>query len=461
MYFSCGAAEIFGFSSGDGKSNCIFDFVHPDDAGGLRAKYNQLTSGLICGFSHQHRVCRQDGTYRWLESSYVSALDNPLIKGVAITSRDITERKQAESQLAQREEIFPARGRRGRRCDLRMGSDTRHRASLPAGCSRSWVSSPRTWLRWWMPGGSVSIPATSTPRPRQIGLALIEGRGWTTTYRIRDARGSYRSMLERGLIQRNPNGDPVRAIGCCVDVSEIKRLTDLLAEAQRTAKMGGWEYSYSTLELCWTEEMFNIYETSPAEFVVSWESMLAQCTPESRQRFHDAWERADSTDGRLDLELEIVTLQESSHLDPSDRAGREDRRPCGACFRIGRQDIQEQKVAQIALKNSTDWLKLSMGMVHMHAWRWDKLADKFDFAIVDRQRGAFANDVSQHEAAHAACAPEGPDGLEPAPSRTLFATTPTCRRKSGSRSKTAATVPTRPSLGRSTMRPALLKGSWG
>ena len=28
-------------------------------------------------------------------------------------------------------------------------------------------------------------------------------------------------------------------------------------------KMGGWEYSYSTLELTWTEEMFRIFETTP------------------------------------------------------------------------------------------------------------------------------------------------------------------------------------------------------
>ena len=142
---------------------------------------------------------------------------------------------------------------------------------------------------------------------RQIGLALIDGRGWTVTYRIRDARGRYRSMLERGLIQRNSAGDPLRAIGCCVDVTEIKRLTDLLGEAQRTAKMGGWEYSYSTLELTWTDEMFRIFGVSPDRFVVSWESMLTQCTPESRERFHSAWRRADLTNGDLDLELEITT----------------------------------------------------------------------------------------------------------------------------------------------------------
>ena len=220
---------------------------------------------------------------------------------------------------------------------------------------------------------------------RQIGLALIQGRGWATSYRIRDARGRYRSMLERGLIQRNAQGDPVRAIGCCVDVSEIKRLTDLLAEAQRTAQMGGWEYSYTTLDLAWTEEMFRIYETTPAEFVPSWDATLAQCTPESRDRFHEAWRRAESTDGVFDIEVEIITLKGRriwvrviAHFEMLDG------RPVRSYGSV--QNIHEQKLAQLALETSTGWLKLSMQMAHMHAWRWDKASDALEFAIVDHQK---------------------------------------------------------------------------
>src|ERR1700682_2842125 len=65
---------------------------------------------------------------------------------------------------------------------------------------------------------------------KAASVGLLGGRGWTATYRIRDARGRYRSILERSLVQRNASGDPVRVIGCCVDVSQIKRITDLLSE---------------------------------------------------------------------------------------------------------------------------------------------------------------------------------------------------------------------------------------
>ena len=411
IYFSSGAGDTFGYSSAEGRSNCIFDFVHPDDVGVLRAKYKQLISGLICGFSHHHRVRRQDGNFCWLESSYVSALDNPLIKGIAITSRDITERKQAEMQLAQREEVF------------RLAADAVDGVIFEWDLTRGIVHRSRGVLEILGIEPEDLAPVVDAWRERihprdldastrQIGLALIEGRGWTTTYRIRDARGRYRSMLERGLIQRNANGDPVRAIGCCVDVSEIKRLTDLLAEAQRTAKMGGWEYSYTTLDLRWTEELFNIYETSPAEFIVSWESALAQCTPESRQLFHDNWKEAETTDGKLDLELEIITLKNHRvWIRLIGQVEKLDGRPVRAFGSA--QDIQEaesradraqeqHRLAQ-AVDGHGSHAPLALGQTE----RQVRLCDRRSAA------GASADDVPEHEGADAPCASQGSHGLEP------------------------------------------------
>ena len=384
QYVSGGVTNTLGYTCEERHLNSIFDHVHTDDAGPLRAKFNRLTAGEIDRFTHQYRLRHKDGSYRWLETIYVSALNNPLINGVVINSHDITERKEAEVKFAQREEVF------------RLAADAVEGIIFEWDITRGIVHRSRgvqeilgiepediapasdAWCERIHPLDLAAVR-------RDIAVALINGRGWTTTYRIRDSRGRYRSMLERGLIQRNAGGDPLRAIGCCVDVSEIKRLTDLLAETQSAAKMGGWEYSYSTRELTWTDEMFRIFETTPADFIVSWESMLAQCTPESRQRFHEASVHAESTDGQLDLELEITTLKSRriwvrmiGHLEKLEG------RPFRAFGSL--QNVQAQKLAQISLENSTDWLKLSMNMAHMHAWRWDKARDEFEFAIVDGQQ---------------------------------------------------------------------------
>jgi PAS domain S-box-containing protein len=47
------------------------------------------------------------------------------------------------------------------------------------------------------------------------------------------------------------------------------------------------------------------------------------------------------------------------------------------------QNIQDKKLGQLALENSTDWLKLSMNMANMHAWRWDRAQNSFEFANLE------------------------------------------------------------------------------
>jgi PAS domain S-box-containing protein len=382
LYVSAGIIDSLGYAPEERLSQSVFDCVHPDDVGALRLKYSELCDSTLQGFSRQLRARHKDGSYRWLEWSCISALDNPNINGVVVNARDITERKQAEACLAQREEVFKlaadavngiifewdlTRGvvRRSRGVHDVLGMDPKELEAVGAWSERI-------------------HPQDSAPYEAKTAAALASGRGWTATYRIRNTRGRYRAILERALIQRGANGDPIRAIGCAVDVSEIKRLTDLQGEAQRVTKMGGWEYSYATNELEWTEEMFRIYETTPAEFGVSWSSMMAQCPAESRQRLDEAIVMAESTDGNLDLELEIITLKNQRiWVRLVGQIEKLDRRPFRAFGSL--QNIQAQKLAKIALENSTDWLKLSMNMAHMHAWRWNRSTDTLEFAIVDGQ----------------------------------------------------------------------------
>jgi PAS domain S-box-containing protein len=384
QYVSGGVLNSLGYTSEEWHSSALFENVHPDDVEALRAEYRQLVGGEIKTCSLEFRVRHKDGSYRWLESNCTSALDNPLIGGVVVNSRDITERKLAECRLAQREEVF------------RLAADAVDGVIYEWDVASGYVHRSRGVLEvlglepddleatieaWW----ERVHPRDFEALKKATNLGLLSGRGWTSTYRIRDAWGRYRSILERSLVQRDAGGDPVRAIGCCVDVSEIKRITDLLAETQRIAKMGGWEYSYVARELTWTDEMFRIFEASPGELEVSWDSMLAQCTPESLQRFHDAFNRFEGADAQIDLELEVTTLKNRriwvriiGHLELLDG------RPFRAFGSV--QNVQAQKLAQIALENSTGWLKLSMNMAHMHAWRWDRAQDVFEFAIHDGQK---------------------------------------------------------------------------
>jgi PAS domain S-box-containing protein len=148
--------------------------------------------------------------------------------------------------------------------------------------------------------------------------------------------------------------------------------------------MGGWEYSYAARELTWTEEMYRIFETTAAEFTPSLASIRARFAPEARQRVVAAAAAAGRSNGNFDLELEIMTLTNRrlwirliGHFETLDG------RPFRAFGSV--QNIQSQKLAQMALENSTGWLKLSMNMAKMHAWRWDRASDSLEFACLDGQ----------------------------------------------------------------------------
>jgi PAS domain S-box-containing protein len=381
-YITGGILNSLGYTVEERRSNSIFEHMHPDDAEPIRAKFAQLVNGDIRSFSHQFRARHKNGSYRWLESNYVAALDNPLVNGVVINSRDITERRLAESKLAMREEVFKLASDAVNgvifEWDLIQGTVHRSRGVREVlGIDAVDLAEEGAWT-------ARVHPADRPDYGKAIAAALQAGRGWTLTYRLRAGDGAYRAMMERALIQRSEDGSPVRVIGCCVDVSEIKRLTNLLAEAQLAAKMGGWEYSFATRELTWTDEMYRIYETHPKEFAVSWEAMFGQCRLESRQRFDHAYAAAITGAGEFDLELEIVTLQgRSLWVRIIGRIDKQHGRPTRVCGSI--QNIQAQKMAQIGLENSTGWLKLSMNMAHLHAWRWDRATDRLEFAIVDGQ----------------------------------------------------------------------------
>src|SRR5207244_3054173 len=98
-YMSGGVANVLGYDPEERRSNEIFEHIHPDDLEELESKYLELIDGAASAFTRQYRVRHRDGSYRWLESSWVSALDNPLVNGIVVNTRDITERKEAEYTL--------------------------------------------------------------------------------------------------------------------------------------------------------------------------------------------------------------------------------------------------------------------------------------------------------------------------------------------------------------------------
>ena len=89
-------------------------------------------------------------------------------------------------------------------------------------------------------------------------------------YRMRTKSGSWHWILDRGkVVQRAPDGQPLRMVGTHTDITDrkaleqrLRRSDELADQVSRLARIGGWEVDLRTKNVTWTSEVYRIHEVS-------------------------------------------------------------------------------------------------------------------------------------------------------------------------------------------------------
>ena len=96
---------VLGWKEEDYRGRNAFEFVHADDALRVRNAFIlALQNGghtPVLSFRFRHK----DGTYRVLEGRGNNLLDDPAVGGIVFNSRDVTEQRRLEEQLAQSQKV--------------------------------------------------------------------------------------------------------------------------------------------------------------------------------------------------------------------------------------------------------------------------------------------------------------------------------------------------------------------
>lgn len=104
-YTSPSHHHILGYQTAELAGRNAFTFLHPDDRQRVREIFESQAKFPTNSNAVEYRFRHNDGSWRWLESIGRNLFHHPAIGGVVITSRDITESRLLQEQLAQAERL--------------------------------------------------------------------------------------------------------------------------------------------------------------------------------------------------------------------------------------------------------------------------------------------------------------------------------------------------------------------
>jgi PAS domain S-box-containing protein len=107
------------------------------------------------------------------------------------------------------------------------------------------------------------------------GAKMADEEPFEGEIRLRRANGEYRWFLVRTDPLRDEQGNVVKWYGASIDIEDRKRAEETLqysetqlAEAQRLAHVGGWDWDLRTNAVAWSDELYHIFGLQPGTISV-------------------------------------------------------------------------------------------------------------------------------------------------------------------------------------------------
>jgi len=310
-FVSPGVIQIFGLHQEEVLKVDIRTLLHtllsPDDL--LRIDAFMVESVWnMTPFREEFKVHHSGLSEQWVEvyATPVREQDRSIVwHGIML---DVTDRKQAEEALREREQQF--RTLIDNIPDHITGFDAEGRVRYinPAVTRDFGVA---TDMIAGMTLEELSA-AGAAPEGSQFPTALrraFEERTSNSMEAIWQTLHGKRLFEVRHIPELNADGAVTGVLGIARDITErmemeasLRKSRHLLAEAQRIAHVGSWELDLATNRLTWSDEVFRIFEIDPTRPDASYQEFLDRIHPDDRGIVDQAYQ--ESTRNRTPYSIE-------------------------------------------------------------------------------------------------------------------------------------------------------------
>ena len=106
VYESPAVERVLGYAPQERVGLSAFELIHPDDRARVARVFSEYEHSPGPFPPVEYRVLDKGGAWRRLEAVGENLLHDPVIKGVVVNSRDVTERRRTEEALKQSEELL-------------------------------------------------------------------------------------------------------------------------------------------------------------------------------------------------------------------------------------------------------------------------------------------------------------------------------------------------------------------
>ena len=291
------------------------DSIHPDDRNRVSEGFRDATARQE-SFSTEYRLRNRAGEYRWMVATGLPRLGaGGGFEGYIGIVADIDDRKKTGEQLRESEErsrlaILAAElGTYEWEMDTDLVQGSERYMEIFGYTAQNRVL--RSELLAGIHPDDRPIHKAAHDEALRTGILDYEARiVWSDQ--------TVHWIKVKGKIVQDPDRGTRKMLGTVMDITYLRRFEQALkisearlAEAQRIAGIGNWEYSYIDRSFYCSDEVYRIFGTSPDRFVPNFQNLFRIIHPQDIQKLNRTLSFTRKTGLPFNIDFRILTPDET------------------------------------------------------------------------------------------------------------------------------------------------------